>query len=110
MHGFLAQFQLERSKISIINDNGETIAKKYVFIPKENFINNLTTEMIELSHEHNLFHNDIAGIGLISNVSDVKYSSKDKLIQDLENSFSFKAIVESTVESTKEKLLSLMLY
>ncbi|KTT85811.1 hypothetical protein RSA37_11300, partial [Mammaliicoccus sciuri] len=60
----------------------------------------LAKAIIELSHRNSLFHNDINGIGLlISNIGEIYYKDINRLKNDLESTFGFKAIIESNYET-----------
>ncbi|KTT86816.1 hypothetical protein RSA37_11640, partial [Mammaliicoccus sciuri] len=60
----------------------------------------LAKSIIELSHQNNLYNNDIQGIGLlISNINEIHYKDINRLKNDLESTFGFKAIIESNYDT-----------
>ncbi|GAB2535872.1 hypothetical protein GCM10026983_04100 [Gracilibacillus alcaliphilus] len=106
MQAFLAKYQRNESTISIINEFGETIASRIVHLPLERLVASLTEEIVNLSHEHGLYHEDISAIGLAVNIENTPYSSKERLVKALEDSFRLKALVDADMSSTKESVLA----
>lgn len=89
MHYFYAEYA-PMTTISILTPNGDEKASRQVSIFKESFVNDLTEKMIKLSHEQNLYHNDIFAIGVVIDAEQMLgRQSKEQLQQELEASFSF---------------------
>ncbi|WP_323703466.1 hypothetical protein [Mammaliicoccus sp. Dog046] len=100
MNYFLANYQQSKTELNIITDTGNTIASKEVELSDKDYVKQLAKEIIELSHEYDLYHNDLNGIGLvIKDFKDIHYTSEASLISDLESTFGFKAVVDSDSES-----------
>ncbi|WP_130859251.1 hypothetical protein [Gracilibacillus phocaeensis] len=108
MYAFLANYQMNESRLIIMDEFGEQIAVRHVHLPLERLVASLTSEMIDLSHHYNLYHEDIAAIGFAVNLDSIPYSTTDKLIEELEEAFHFKAIVDEELESTKQAVLAYM--
>ncbi|WP_411954333.1 hypothetical protein ACKXGF_14145 [Alkalibacillus sp. S2W] len=106
MHIFLAEYKSSTTTISILDQKGKAIANRDVEIPEYSFVNKLTKELIELSHEQELYHDDIFGIGVVANYGTLKFQSKEEFQQHLESSFGFLAVVDVNKENVIENLLS----
>lgn len=110
MYGFFAEYvSPEKTMISILDPNGNTIASRDVRIAKTSFIQSLTNEMITLSHEQELYHNDIVGIGIIVNpTKTLEWETEQQFKRDVEASFGFKAFVGESQDAVKSWLLTLV--
>ncbi|WP_077324097.1 hypothetical protein [Virgibacillus siamensis] len=105
MHYFYAEYG-PITTISILTPNGDKKASRQVSVSKESFVNDLTEKMIELSHEQNLYHNDICAIGVVVDATEMlNWESKKQLQQELEASFSFTAVVDPDKKVVLKKLL-----
>lgn len=99
MYYFLASYNGDTTTISIITKE-KVIDEKETYINVDNYVEYLARAIIELSHRNSLFHNDINGIGLlISNIGEIYYKDINRLKNDLESTFGFKAIIESNYET-----------
>ncbi|MEB7462798.1 hypothetical protein [Staphylococcus succinus] len=108
MQYFVANFSNLETQLSIIDDNNKTIDQQTVQIATENYVKDLAHYLIELSHQNNLYHDDIKGIGLcITDVELIHYDNKARLIEDLENTFGFKAIINAHHETLINQLTKL---
>ncbi|SFA93919.1 hypothetical protein SAMN04488072_10428 [Lentibacillus halodurans] len=108
MHGFLAEYVSSTTKISIINADGKITASQEVLIPKDSYVQILTKEMIEFSHEQKLYHNDIFAIGVaVDPVDTLGFQSYEQFKKELESSFGFSAVVDPDMDNVKKQLLSL---
>jgi|SRR5699024_1384730 len=108
MYGFFAEYvSPEKTVISILDPDGKTIASRDVRIAKASFIQSLTNEMITLSHEQELYHNDIFGIGIIVNPTrTLEWETEQQFKRDVEASFGFKAFVGESRDAVKSWLLT----
>src|SRR5699024_1874287 len=105
MHYFYAEYG-PMTTISILTLNGDEKASRQVSVSKESFVNDLTEKMIELSHEQNLYHDDIFAIGVVVDaVETLGKESKEQLHQELEDSFGFTAFIDSDKKVVLKKLL-----
>lgn len=99
MYYFLASYNGDTTTISIITKE-KVIDEKETYINVDNYVESLAKAIIELSHRNSLFHNDINGIGLlISNIGEIYYKDINRLKNDLESTFGFKAIIESKYDT-----------
>ncbi|WP_152655705.1 hypothetical protein [Oceanobacillus sp. CFH 90083] len=105
MYIFLAEYKGSITTISILSHDSKIIATRDVTISSTDYVQTLTKELIELSHEQELYHNDISGIGVVIDYSIINYTSEAALITDLESSFGFKSIVNSNRSTVVESLL-----
>ena len=105
MNYFLAIFKGKETDIKIITET-KVIDEKSVSVPSQNYVKSLAEEIIELSHQNNLFHNDIKSIGLsIDNPEHIGYNSVASLKHDMTSTFGFEAIIDNDYE---ELLVQLM--
>ncbi len=105
MYYFLAIFKGKETDIKIITE-AKVIDEKNVSVLSHNYVKALAEEIIELSHQNNLFHNDIKSIGLsIDNPEHIGYNSVASLKHDMTSTFGFEAIIDNDYE---ELLVQLM--
>ncbi|PTI75178.1 hypothetical protein BU064_11740 [Staphylococcus succinus] len=108
MQYFVANFSNLETQLSIIDDKNKTIDQQTVQIAPENYVKDLAQYLIELSHQNNLYHDDIKGIGLrMSDIELIHYDDKSSLIEALENTFGFKAIIHAHYETLINQLTKL---
>ncbi|PNZ57902.1 hypothetical protein CD110_10605 [Staphylococcus casei] len=108
MQYFVANFSNLETQLSIIDDKNKTIDQQTVQIAPENYVKDLAQYLIELSHQNNLYHDDIKGIGLrMSDIELIHYEDKARLIEALENTFGFKAIIHAHYETLINQLTKL---
>ncbi|PHK48474.1 hypothetical protein [Staphylococcus edaphicus] len=105
MYAFLA-IQKEHETIIKIITEATVVDSKQVALSSNPYVQSLADAMIELSHENNLFHNDIQRIGLnIGNIEAIGYDTHELLKSDLEATFGFEAIVQSDYEALLNRLI-----
>src|SRR5699024_12881598 len=105
MYYFLAIFKGKETDIKIITE-AKVIDEKNVSVPSHNYVKALAEEIIELSHQNNLFHNDIKSIGLsIDNTEHIGYNCVASFKHDMTSTFGFEAIIDYDYE---EMLVQLM--
>ncbi|MGW7976779.1 hypothetical protein BU116_04195 [Staphylococcus xylosus] len=105
MYYFVAIFKDNETEIQIISEES-IIDDKRITIPNENYVNALAEEIIELSHQNQLYHNDIKRIGLsINDYKVVGYDTMDELQKDLASTFGFEAIIDNNYEHLLTKLV-----
>ncbi len=98
MYYFVAIFKDNETEIQIVSEES-IIDDKRITIPNENYVNALAEEIIELSHQNQLYHNDIKRIGLcINDYTLVGYDTMDALQKDLASTFGFEAIIDNNYE------------
>ncbi|MFQ3845014.1 hypothetical protein AABD41_10785 [Staphylococcus pseudoxylosus] len=98
MYYFVAIFKDNETEIQIISEES-IIDDKHITIPNDNYVNALAEEIIELSHQNQLYHNDIKRIGLcINDYKVVGYDTIDALQKDLASTFGFEAIIDNNYE------------
>lgn len=107
MHVFLAEYSFSATTISILDKSGYLKASRDVYIPIDSFVKTLTSELIDLSHEQNLYHNDIFAMGLVvSGSAKLHWESNQKLQEKLKSSFGFPAVVGPYKELVRVKTLA----
>ncbi|WP_210137605.1 hypothetical protein [Staphylococcus sp. GDH8C109P] len=105
MNYFLAIFKGKETDIKIITET-KVIDEKSVSVPSHNYVKSLAEEIIELSHQNNLFHNDIKGIGLnIDDPEHIGYNSVESLKNDMTSTFGFEAIINNDYEDLLVQLM-----
>ncbi len=105
MYYFLAIFKENETDIKIITEES-VVDDKNVSLPRDNYVQALAEEIIELSHQNNLFHNDLKGIGLnIENPELIGYNSIESLKRDMESTFGFEAIIHNDYEDLLVQLI-----
>ncbi|PTK89539.1 hypothetical protein [Staphylococcus gallinarum] len=104
MYYFLAIYNGNQTEIKIITENSSIDNKKLSI--KNNYVKSLADEIINLSHQNNLFHNDIKRIGLkIEEPGLIGYETVETLKTDLETKFGFEAIINNDYEKLLEQLI-----
>lgn len=107
MNYFLAEYDQLETKISIITDEHKVIDSKKVNISDENYIQHLAQELIELSHDNKLYHNDITGIGMkIEDYHSIYFNNEKQLKKELESVFGFKAFVNRNYKELLSQLIN----
>lgn len=105
MYYFLAIFKEDETDIKIITEH-RVVDDKLVTLPSNNYVKSLAEEIINLSHQNNLFHNDIKRIGLkIEKPGLIGYETVETLKTDLETKFGFEAIINNDYEKLLEQLI-----
>ena len=105
MNYFLALYKGDETEIKIITEQS-VIDDKNVSIPSNNYVKSLASEIIELSHQNNLFHNDIQSIGLqIDSLELIGYNTVKSLKDDMTSTFGFEAIIHNNYDDLLSKLI-----
>ncbi|MBU0439323.1 hypothetical protein [Staphylococcus succinus] len=105
MYYFLAIFKEKETDIKIITEQS-VVDDKSVSVPSNHYVKSLAEEIIELSHQNNLFHNDIKRIGLkIDNPEQIGYDTVQSLKHDMEKTFGFEAIIHNNYEELLVQLI-----
>ena len=105
MYYFLAIFKENETDIKIITEE-KIIDDKNVSLPSNNYVKSLAEEIIELSHQNNLFHNDIQRIGLqIDDPERIGYITVETLKDDMESTFGFEAIIHNNYDDLLSQLI-----
>src|SRR5699024_5526313 len=105
MYYFLAILKGKETDIKIITE-AKVIDEKNVSTLTHNYVKALAEEIIEISHQNNLLHNNIKSIGLsIDNPEHISYNSVASLKHDMTSTFGFEAIIDNDYE---ELLVQLM--
>ena len=105
MYYFLAIFKEDETDIKIITEH-RVVDDKLVTLPNNNYVKSLAEEIINLSHQNNLFHNDIKKIGLkIDNPEAINYDTVTTLKYDMESTFGFEAIIHDDREDLLIQLI-----
>jgi|SRR5699024_1058805 len=108
MHSFFAVISSSSATISILDQHGTVEAERKIDIARQSLVRDFTEKMIDLSHEQELYHNDISAIGVIADPTrDLGWDSEQQFKQDLEASFGFPAIVGLNENEVKSELVSL---
>ncbi|WP_080875962.1 hypothetical protein [Oceanobacillus timonensis] len=105
MHCFLAEYAPTETTISILASTGDVNASRKVSISKASFVNDLTKEMIELSHEQGLYHHDIFAIGVVVDAKEMLERESEQLQKELVSSFRFTSVVDPDEKFVRKKLL-----
>src|SRR5699024_11261076 len=95
MYGFFAEYvSFQKTILSILDSEGNTIASRDVQIGKETFVQSLTSDMVDLSHEQDLYHNDIFAIGVVVNpTKSLGWEAEQQFLKEIEKFFCFFSIV-----------------
>lgn len=111
MYGFFVRYvSSEETVLSILGEDGSLIATRSVQIGKISFVESLTSEMIALSHDVDLYHHDIFAIGVVVDpIATLEWETETYFKQSLEASFGFTAVVGEEENAVKSKLLALAL-
>lgn len=105
MYYFLAVFKENETDIKIITEH-RVVDDKHVSLPTNNYVKSLAEEIIDLSHQNNLFHNDIKRIGLkIDDPEFIGYDTITTLKNDMESTFGFEAIIHNEYEELLVQLI-----
>ncbi|CEF19851.1 hypothetical protein [Staphylococcus xylosus] len=105
MYYFVAILKDNETEIQIISEEN-IIDDKRITIPNKNYVHALAEEIIELSHQNQLYHNDIKRIGLCTNdYKVVGYDTTEALQKDLASTFGFEAIIDNNYEHLLAKLI-----
>lgn len=105
MYYFVAILKDNETEIQIISEEN-IIDDKHITIPNKNYVHALAEEIIELSHQNQLYHNDIKRIGLCTNeYKVVGYDTTEALQKDLASTFGFEAIIDNNYEHLLAKLI-----
>ena len=99
MNYFLAIVNEHATDIKIITED-KVLDDKLVSLPNNEYVRALADEIIELSHQNNLYHNDIKRIGLkVDDISLIGYGDIKSLHRDLESTFGFEAVINDDYEA-----------
>ncbi|MDW5472530.1 hypothetical protein ACWKSJ_00545 [Staphylococcus equorum] len=105
MYYFLAIFKENETDIKIITEES-VVDDNHVSLPSNNYVKSLAEEIIELSHQNNLFHNDIKRIGLkIDDPELIGYNTVESLKSDMASTFGFEAIIHNDYEDLLVQLI-----
>jgi len=109
MYGFFAEYvSSQKTILFILDSEGNTIASRDVQIGKETFVQSLTSDMIDFSHEQDLYHNDIFAIGVVVNpTKSLGWETEKQFQKEVEKFFGFSAIVGEDSNKVIKRLLSL---
>lgn len=106
MNYFVAQFGAEETKLVIIDKHKKVIDSSSATLDDNNYVKQLADSLIELAHKNDLYHDDLNGIGLIINdIKQINYFDNKTLINDLEFTFNFKAILEDNYDALIDNIV-----
>ncbi|HJF66722.1 hypothetical protein [Staphylococcus kloosii] len=106
MNYFVAQFGAEETKLVIIDKHKKVIDSSSATLDDNNYVKQLADSLIELAHKNDLYHDDLNGIGLIINdIKQINYFDNKTLINDLESTFNFKAILEDNYDALIDNIV-----
>lgn len=106
MNYFVAQFGAEETKLVIIDKHKKVIDSSFATLDDNNYVKQLADSLIELAHKNDLYHDDLNGIGLIINdIKQINYFDNKTLINDLESTFNFKAILEDNYDALIDNIV-----
>jgi hypothetical protein len=106
MNYFVAQFGAEETKLVIIDKHKKVIDSSFATLDDNNYVKQLADSLIELAHKNDLYHDDLNGIGLIINdIKQINYFDNEALINDLESTFNFKAILEDNYDALIDNIV-----
>src|SRR5699024_3414025 len=98
----------QKTILSILDSEGNTIASRDVQIGKETFVQSLTSDMVDLSNEQDLYHNDIFAFEVVVNQNkSIGWETEQQFQKEIEKSFGFFAIVGEDPNKVAERLLSM---
>ncbi|MGD6769345.1 hypothetical protein VQ049_03170 [Staphylococcus arlettae] len=105
MNYFLALYKGNETEIKIISEES-VLDDKNVSLSNNDYVKSLANEIIELSHQNNLFHNDIQRIGLqIDDPEPIGYITVETLKDDMESTFGFEAIIHNNYDDLLSQLI-----
>lgn len=106
MNYFVAQFGAEETKLVIIDKHKKVIDSTKAALDNDNYVKQLADSLIELAHKNELYHDDLNGVGLIINdIKQINYTDQETLINDLESTFNFKAILEDNYDALIDNIV-----